>query len=328
MHHIKAMAAAINFFILLLCIFCVDCQYKSCYNIDMSKLFIDLCNPFDHGDEFTLAFELNDNTITKRWSDLVLLAQALRYPIDDPHRFYGFDLPEVERDKALALINNCIDQINSHQQIIDRKLEHVDDQDTLNYLHHVFEEYHGLLDQQDTDFWMGCPPYVKQALANLNVYVHRCESAIDSQPRMVVTYYGLPKACRLEESDYQLFTPYAEFGDLYLNYVEIGKTLSDLWHDQDRYIHDDAFQPFQRFSADFAIKFHDIDRSYRDRWIAAVWRYFDEHKDFFESRGYQRGDPRLAPFSVLPLGKLIYDDKELVLREVQKRQQVKAVRIQ
>lgn len=294
----------------------------------MSSLFIDLCNPLNQDDVFTLEFSLNDNTITKRWQDKILLAQALRYPIDDPYRFYGFDLPEVEREKALALINNCIDQINSHQQIIDRKLEHVDDQDTLNYLHHIFEEYHGLLDQQDTEFWRGCPPYVQQALANLNVYVHRCESAVDSNPRMVVTYYSLPKICRLEESDYELFTPYPEFGDLYLNYVEIGKTLADLWHDQDLYIHDDAFQPFQRFSADFAVRFYDTNKEYKDRWIAATWRYFEEHKQFFELRGYHQGDPRLMPFGVLPVGKLVYDDKEKTLREVQKRQQVKAVRLQ
>lgn len=293
----------------------------------MASLFIDLCDPEDHQDVFTLEFSLHQNTITKRWQDKILLAQALEYPIDDPNRFYGFDPPEVEKVKALALINNCIDQINSHRAIIDRKLESVDDQDTLNYLHHIFEEYHGLLDQQGTEFWKSCPPYVQKALANLNVYVHRCESAVDNDPRVVVTYYALPKACFLEESDYELFTPYTKFGDLYLNYVEIGKTLSDLWHDKDQYIHDDAFQPFRRFSADFAVRFYDTDIEKQDQKIKETWRYFDEHAGFFHSLGYQRGDPRLMPFGVLPLGKLIYDDREAVIRNVKTRQQIKAVRL-
>ncbi len=294
----------------------------------MKKLLIDLCNPRDHQDVFTLEFELNDSTITKRWVDKVLLAQKLGYPVDDPERFYGFNSTEIESSKALALINNCIDQINSHANIIDRKLEDIKDQDTLNYLHHIFEEYHGLLDQQDNEFWNSCPTYVKQALANLNIYVHRCESANSNNPRMVVTYYGLPKVCELYPEDYELFTPYTEFGDIYLNYVEIGKTLSDLWHDEDQYIHDDAFQPFHRFSADFAVRFYDVDRAQKDRQISATWEYFDQHEKFFQKLGYCRGDERLMPFGVLPLGRLTHSNRDFIVNEVRKRQCIKAVRFE
>lgn len=290
------------------------------------NLLIDLCDPADPADQFTLTFVLNNCAITKRWQDKVLLAQALHYPIDDPTRFYNFDTPAAERHKALKLINDCIDQINSHSPIIDRKLSSLDDQDTLNYLHHIFEEYHGLLDQQNTDFWVNSPKPIQTALSNLNNYVHRCESTTNSNPRMTVTYYGLPKVCFLEPSDYQLFTPYTSFGDIYLNYVEIGKTLSDLWQDQDQYIHADAFQPFQRFSADFSVRFYDIDPVSRKQSIDETWQYFDQHADFFNAQGYQRDDIRLSPFGVLPLGRLTYDDPEHILNAVRKRQRVTAVR--
>lgn len=70
-----------------------------------SKMFVDL------SDTFALEFQLEDNAITHRWADKVQLAQKLGYPIDDPERFYGFDSPEEEAAKALALINNAVDEI-------------------------------------------------------------------------------------------------------------------------------------------------------------------------------------------------------------------------
>lgn len=294
----------------------------------MSKLFVDCCNPVNQDDVYTLEFEVLDTVIATRWLDLVMLAQKLNYSVDDPLRFYGFDLPEVEREKSLALINNCIDQINSHKPIIERRLESVDDQDTLNYLHHIFEEYHGLLDQQNTDFWNNCPPYVQQALAMLNIYVHRCESAVAARKRFIVTYYGLPKVCKLGASDYDLFTPYRTFGTLYLNYVEIGKTLTDLWHDDDKYIHNDAFKPFDYFSADFAVTFTDDARTEKDTMVKEIWKYYKQNENFFKSKGYEYMDKRLTPAAILPVANLVYYDKQSVIDNITTRQMIKAVRVE
>lgn len=294
----------------------------------MSRVFIDLCDPLKQDDVYTLEFEVLDTVIARRWLDLVLIAQKLNYPIDDPLRFYGFNLPEVEKTKALALINNCIDQINSHKPIIDRKLDAVEDQDTLNYLHHIFEEYHGLLDQQNTEFWNSCPPYVQQALAMLNIYVHRCESAVTAKKRFTVTYYRLPKVCKLEPNDYDLFTPYRTFGTLYLNYVEIGKTLTDFWHDDDKYIHEDAFKPFDYFSADFAVTFTDDARAMKDTMVKEIWQYYKQNENFFKSKGYEYMDKRLTPAAILPLANLVYYDKQAVIDNIAARQMIKAVRVE
>lgn len=293
----------------------------------MSSVFIDLCSPENPNDVYTLEFEVLDTVIAKRWLDLLQLAQKLNYTIDDINRFYGFDLPEVEKAKALALINNCIDQINSHKKIIDRKLDTVDDQDTLNYLHHIFEEYHGLLDQQNTEFWNSCPKYVQHALAMLNIYVHRCESAVKSKRRFTVTYYSLPKVCKLEESDYDLFTPYRTFGTMYLNYVEIGKTLTDFWHDDDKYIHEDAFKPFDYFSADFAVTFTDDNKADKDRIVKEVWQYYKQNENFFKSKGYEYLDKRLTPAAILPVANLVYYNKQEIIDNIACRQQIKAVRV-
>lgn len=292
----------------------------------MANIEIEFCNPNNTSDTYKLRFEVFDTTIAKRWVDLVLISQRL-YNIDDPKRFYGFDLPEKERELALKLINSCIATINSYQPIINRTLDSVEDQDTLNYLHHIFEKYHGLLDQQNTDFWINAPKEVQQALANLNIYVHRCESANNNVPRFVVTWYGLPKVCEFEISDYDLFTPYRTFGMLYINYVEIGKDLKDLWHDKDQYIDDDAFKPYKYFSSDFSVVFVDDDINQKNQIIEEIWNFYKENEQFFSSKSYTYRDKRLTAASVLPVAKLIYDDKQTVLDNIKTRQMIKNVKV-
>jgi hypothetical protein len=122
----------------------------------------------------------------------------------------------------------------------------VHDQDTLNYLHNIFERYHGLLYQQNSEFWMSAPDRVRTALADLNLAVHRCETAQSAQnTRLVCTWYGQPKQYTMPLTMQQQYgTTNPPWGSVCLNYCEIGKTLEDLARDNDCYIGDDAFRPF------------------------------------------------------------------------------------
>jgi hypothetical protein len=74
------------------------------------------------------------------------------------------------------------------------------------------------------------------------------------------------------------------FGTVCLNYVEIGKTLEDLAQDQDLYIGDNAFQPWQRYSADFFVPFFDIDTRVD---LPSMEQYLQQHQDFFVARGIE-----------------------------------------
>jgi hypothetical protein len=218
-------------------------------------------------------------------------------------------------------INCCIETINSSSKIIDRTMTDINDQDTLNYLHHIFEVHHGLLEQQNTDFWHSAPQHVKQALADLNICVHRIESVSRGNlPRFVVTYFGLPKTEELAAEDFDHMTDAFTFGGLYLNYVEIGKTLEDLMKDEDQYIHDDAFRPWNYFSADFNVSLHESETN-----AQRCLEYFRQHRTFFESRGYEEDDHRLRPGKI-NIGQLIYDDKKETLDAIRRHQYVKAVR--
>jgi hypothetical protein len=289
------------------------------------NLYIAYCNPTNPLDTFTLEYKLRDNPVVPKWCERVESAQK-QYKIDDPTRFYGFGSIKSQIKDALDRINKCIQIINKFELIIDRKINSIDDQDTLNYLHHIFEVYHGSLDQQSHEFWLRAPETVRKALADLNILVHRCES-VDRQalPRHVVTYYGLPKDKVLDVSDYQYFTDKIEFGTVYLNYAEIGKSLEDLATDNDQYIGDDAFRPFCHYSADFNVKFwSNTDRQIESR-CANIKAYYDSNIEFFKDRKLPWGHTDLIS-GVIPLADLVYSgNKKELLKELESHQQVKEV---
>jgi len=288
-------------------------------------LCVEYADPANHSDSIILKYKLCQNSVVPKWIDKLTQAQA-KYPIDDPTRFYGFGNIPSQIDYALTKINQCIDIINSHREIIYRRLSDINDADTLNYLHNIFEVYHGLLDQQTHEFYLSAPIKVRTALADLNIAVHRCESAArENEARHVVTYFGLPKTDQLALVDYDCFTDQYIAGTVYLNYVEIGKTLENLAVDNDHYISDEAFKPFRYYSADFLILFTDsnINRVTTKREL--MKKYYNSNMDFFTAQGLEFAHPYLRPGKI-PLAEL--DSSSLdVLQLLQTRQYVKSVKL-
>jgi hypothetical protein len=245
-------------------------------------LHITYCDPRTLTNDLVVSYQLKDHEFAQLWANTLLEAQQL-YHIDDPERFYGFRSFEEEQKYAVKKINQCIDSINSHRRIIERKVTSVFDQDTLNYLHHIFEVYHGLLDQQTHEFYISANSIVKKSLADLNILVHRCESVMaGSKPRHVVTYFGMPKTKTLDRKHYDYFTDVTEFGNVYLNYVEIGKTLEDLAVDQDQYIGEQAFKPYNFYSADFSVRFYNSNSLDVENKRTKIKEYFFKNEDFFK----------------------------------------------
>ena len=183
----------------------------------------------DLGADYTLNFEIHNTPLAALWLERMRLRDP--YPIDHPDRFYGFDSREQEIDRAEKMIRGCISTINSYQPIIEREFTTVHDQDCLNYLHNIFERYHGLLNQQKTLWWLRAPQPVKKALSELNLAVHRCEaSSRFVGPQFICTWFGVPNNVTLPE---EVMKQHGEinppFGSVCLNYVEIGKTLLVQW---------------------------------------------------------------------------------------------------
>ena len=276
-----------------------------------------------------LKFQLRNTPLASRW--LAKWHASRQCDLDDPTRFYGFNTVEQEIKRAEKEIRQCISTINSFEPIIHRPFTSVHDQDILNYLHNIFERYHGLLDQQQHEFWIRSPEPVRQALAKLNVLVHRCETAArPQQPRAVCTWYGLPKTDTLTLEEMQQYGEIDPgFGSMYFCYVEIGKTLEDLTHDLDNYISDEAFKPFNFYSVDFVMKFSESSDQDISEKLQNMKNYYSQHQKFFYERELNNfNDPRLLPLK-FPFADLIFDQPKHELVDcIKEKQYVNKVYVQ
>lgn len=268
--------------------------------------------------DLTLKFQIRSSPVAQQWAERMLERTA--WPLDHPDRFYGFGTPVAERDRAVADIQRCIAIINAHEPVINRPFEYT--QDCLNYLHNIFERYHGLLDQQNSPYWQRAPDPVRKALAELNLAVHRCESvATGARPRLVCTWYGMPKTHTLDPELQGVYGDWRiKFGTVYLNYCEIGKTAEDLAQDNDKYISDDAFKPFSHYSADFNVSFYDKNLS---EIYGSVQRYIDQHQDFFLAHNITSVYNIKAQPLRFPVAELVYaGNREELLFQIARRQWV------
>jgi hypothetical protein len=275
-------------------------------------------------DNFELCFNIRQTPLAQLWIER--MSKRHSWPMDNPDRFYGFGTAQQEQDLAVNMIQQCIATINNHEPIIDRDFEYT--QDGLNYLHNIFERYHGLLDQQTSEYWHSAPDSVRQALANLNLAVHRCETAMaEPCPRFVCTWFGMPKTQQL---DVGVMKKYGElkvnFGTVYLNYCEIGKTVEDLAHDNDLYISDDAFRPFGHYSADFNVALYDQDLNKK---IPSMQKYIEQHQEFFLAHSIEN----VYNTQALPLRFPVADldhagTREELIAQIRSRQLVREVTIQ
>jgi hypothetical protein len=275
-------------------------------------------------DNFELCFNIRKTPLAELW--LERMSQRHAWPMDNPDRFYGFGTAQQEQDRAVRMIQQCIATINAHDPIIERDFEYT--QDGLNYLHHIFERYHGLLDQQTSDYWLQAPVAVRQALADLNLAVHRCENAMtEPSPRFVCTWFGMPKTQQL---DVDTMSKWGElenkFGTVYLNYCEIGKTVEDLAHDNDIYIGDDAFRPFGHYSADFNVSFYNQNLNKK---FFNMQQYIEKHQEFFLAHGIETVYNVQAQPLRFPVADLEYTGtQQQVISQIRSRQLVREVTVQ
>jgi hypothetical protein len=290
----------------------------------MSKLIITLTNGQS---DYDIAFNLLPTSVAQNWIKHLELFIQSGQPWDDTERFYNFLNTKFTKPMVILKLQELVNTIKNYApDIITREIIDPLTQDDLNYLHHIFEVYHGLYDQQDqNDFFTNAPKEVQDALGDLNIWIHRYET-LGGFPRFVATWKYKPYRDQFEDHEFKYFNLREEWGDLSLNYCEIGKTLYDLWHDNDQYILSEAFQPLHHYCFDFTVRFADFSNNYYKDVEQKVWEYFDQHQDFFNKLGYHKHDPKLS-LGMVTIGKIsTTDTKEKVIESISNHQKIKNIK--
>jgi hypothetical protein len=269
----------------------------------MRKVIVRLSQKDDFTHTLDLEYDIIDNHFTPKWIKAYQRGQQYGNPISNPDRFDGLN-NEWTEERVFGIINERVDQINQMVPgLIDRKLTDSQDQDTLNYLHSFFEQYHGKVDAWLTDpWWQDKPRELRPIWSDLNIYIHKMESLNRGErPNIKITWYDTPKPDKLDVEDYKLFTPYYNFGYIYTLYADVGKDLMSLTYDHDQYHLD--FVPPTTIAADCRLRFHNSSIEEVSKLKKDCQNFLEKNKKYFIDKGYPQDDHRLV-IGAIPLARL------------------------
>ena len=286
----------------------------------MKNITVRLSKKDNYQDTYDLNFDLVSSSFLPKWIDRYLHAQQRQDPISEPWAFYNLNDQWTEQ-YTVDFLNQNIDACNNiHPNMFTKNIINVNDQDTLNYLHSVFELHHGQLDTWQTNpiFQNEHGDQLRQCLSHINQTIHRCEGH-NINAKIRVVYFDIPKTETFTKEDYSLFTDSIDFGGVYTLYADVGKNLESLAVDGDDHHHD--FVPNLHYSVDFGIRFHDDDGKSKKLLYK---NYFDNHVDYFCNKGYTDNDPRLTT-GAIKLAQLQYKSKQAILDEVSKYNNIQSV---
>ena len=189
----------------------------------------------DCSDSFDIG--LIDNKFTNKWLDE--LSWCLENcEFDHNECFVDFLSVEKRQQKLLEcieIINNYLKKIYKRNFIDVPKEIDWFDQEFFNYLHLKFESLSGNYGDQ-TKLFQVAPEHVKQAIRDLNFFVHALETGED-KINFVESIFKIAfhknqyRRFPLELEDYFYFSHDRETNGLYLSYVELGKTLIEIYEE-------------------------------------------------------------------------------------------------
>jgi len=234
----------------------------------MSKLVVTVTDKQTTKD---LVFNIYDTVIAKKWKEEV----EKNYPIQERNRFQGWPNNKKTIKYFQTELKNRIDVVNNYNSNT-ITCTNIDTQEDLNFLHTFFENLRGR-----TDFYNNAPDKVKTAIDDFNRLIHECEHEMrdTDSPTLIVTYGGKPRLKLLKE-DFENFTFQWKYGEVYINYCEVGKPLLDIFKDKDKVVGDEGVRPQSLYSADFMIKFGPSvpDDFYKNR--------LNEFNEWYEAQNY------------------------------------------
>jgi hypothetical protein len=270
----------------------------------MSQLVLTISNEFKSKE---LYFDILDNSIAKKWAVEV----SKNYSIYENDRFINWT--NNKKDK-----NYYVNELNNQMKIVDDyapntipfffNIDQVN-QNSFNILHKYFEETRGPI-EDPPEFYKNAPHDVQEAINRFNIMIHEFESLEFNQSknnthpesRVIVTFNNRIRY-ELEDEDYDHFTFKWTFGDVYINYCEVGKTVIDVIKDNDTIVGASNIRPLRYYSADLQVKFSPtVDDVEYNRRKQIIKNKYIEKKDFFESLGLFY-DKKLS-LGLIPVAKL------------------------
>jgi hypothetical protein len=245
-----------------------------------------------------------DNILGHSWSILLKEAIDKNLKISEPDRIYALN-DEWSKEKIVQELQERIDIVNMYQ---DNRIPFVllskeYNQDLFNKLHRFFEDFMHPDSGEPHNFYMTAHPYVKNAIREFNVLIHRYEQHDNIKcPKINVSIHDRPTRDMVAD-ECKLFGWNIKSGDVTLKYCHHGKHLYDYWKDKDDHIGDKNILPQFKISSDFKIYFGG---TYKNKKKKEFYKWMDSEKEFLNSLGIVKDDPMLT-IGLGVVGKVVGD---------------------
>ena len=190
----------------------------------MAKCFIGI------DDKSLVSIELFDNSVATKFLD-ELKWHVSNSSIDNQEAFYSYaDEATIQSD-----LLNAIRTVNTFLRTNFIELPSNidwDDHDIYNYFHEKFEQLNGKWGAPTKILTLG-PESVRRAIRMINFAVHSLERRPYQRSRRLYLSWDKEsyRRQRLADEEHAYFTNIIQPNTVYLNYVEVGKNLLDLYHD-------------------------------------------------------------------------------------------------
>lgn len=253
----------------------------------------------ENNNKLLLEFITYETPIGIKWAE-ELKAQLFRTEeLNENDRLYNFG-NNWPIERIVSKLNDCIQSINEWREFIPYKLGIPVNQEILNKLHKYFEDMRGGV-LSPGEFWNEAPENIKRCISDYNVLIHRLEDK-NKKPRIVITFKNRSRHL-LSDNDFDYFSTNSNFGEVYVNYCEVGKPLWDVFKDNDDVVGDHNIRPLKYYSADMSIFFGTSSMDSRMHLFDQWWH---RNENFLNSLGFHKKDKKLA-IGHLPVAKMVKD---------------------
>lgn len=249
-------------------------------------------------EEFELTFNVYNNPTCQRWYNALAEQCNKNNDILEKDRFYNFPNNVWTEETIVNELNSCIDIINARNTVIQHTAFVGMPQEQLNHLHHYFENLRGGI-LTPGDYWSQATVEEQEALERYNVIIHRAENFYSNaarsfySPRIVCRFKDRKRYDMLDE-DYQYFTLVRKYGEVYINYCEVGKPLYDVYKDGDDIVGEDNIRPLKYYSSDFTVYFHTRSQERVDVFLQGMSQWWDQNNNYLTALGFTKDNPKNA----------------------------------
>jgi hypothetical protein len=253
-----------------------------------------------------LDLEPYDNILGNAWSSL--LKQAINSNncwLVETDRIYHLN-NVWSKEKIISRMKECVDIVNTYDDIIDVQFDGEINQELMNYLHTFFERLRGK-DENPPEWYINAPRKVKDAVSEFNVLIHRYETYdnVGQHAKITVGYKHRPtREMTIEEK--KCFNLDLKPGEVYLKYCHKGKDLLDVFKDKDDHVGDENILPQHRISSDFNLNFSwFLNQSRKEDFI----KWLSDNKEYLKSINIDIDDPSIT-IGKGAVGKIVTDNLE------------------